>query len=86
MKNTSNQAGGWVLDHTKEKIEIQFPHRPENQVLDRLRKSDFQFSWPMGIWWAKDTPKNRDLANEVAVHEGVIGFKGTYAQRLRGIV
>lgn len=52
----------WNLNPAKNGIEIRFPRKPRQEILDLLTTQRFRFSWRKQLWYAKDTPDNRQFA------------------------
>lgn len=54
------------LNPSKEGVEIRFPAKPDAAVLARLKASGWRWSKFSKCWYARDTARARQLAEEIA--------------------
>jgi hypothetical protein len=52
-----NHGASMTLNHAKNGVEIKFPSKPPQEVLDRLSSAGFRFSRFQNLWYAKQTPR-----------------------------
>jgi hypothetical protein len=63
-------------------IEIKFPTKPADEILDELRLVGFRWHRAKKIWYIVDTPPARILADKIARFEGI--KKTTYKNAKEG--
>jgi len=56
----------WRLNDEKGGVEIKFPERPDDAIIQRLRNAGFRWSKPQKLWYAKQSDARIALAKELA--------------------
>lgn len=52
-------------------IEIKFPSKPSDEILSQLHQAGFKWHRSKKLWYTKDTPQARVLADKIAHFEGI---------------
>lgn len=63
----------WQENLEYESIQIKFPKKPDQSVIKGLKAAGFKWSWRQEVWYAKDTPKSRQVAEGGARYGGQVG-------------
>jgi hypothetical protein len=73
----------WARNEEHDGIEIRFPGKPERSVIDSLKSAGFRWSSRSMVWYAKDTPYHRQVAESLATGIGSVGEKLSYAEQIQ---
>jgi hypothetical protein len=64
-------VASWQTNPEHSGIEILFPSKPAEEVLNELRQAGFRWHKAKKLWYHRDTPEARTLAQKIASFEGV---------------
>lgn len=76
------QKGTWNRNLAHEGLQVSHKEKPNQAVIDQLKKAGFRWSSRQRIWYAKETAYRVNLLNEIAEYGGEIGEKKSFAEKM----
>lgn len=76
------KVGGaiWRLNNTYNSLEIKFPDKPTEEIRTKMKQAGYKWAHQSGVWYARDTPYARSIAEELADKGEDVGEKLSYAE------
>lgn len=74
--------GTWNRNLEHEGLQVEFPGKPEQEIINKLKGNGFRWSRRQGIWYAKEQPWRVTLLNEIAEYGGEVGEKLSFAEKM----
>jgi len=82
-KGSKTEASAtWQTNPEHSGIEIKFSVKPSDEVLNELRQAGFRWHKVKKLWYVRDTPQAREIADRIAHFEGI--KKCTYKNAKNG--
>jgi len=72
----------WRKNLEHEGIEIEFPGKPAQEVIDDLKANGFRWARFNKVWYSKGHDYQVAIANKYAAYDGEVGEKMTFAEKM----
>ncbi len=73
----------WRINNEHNGIEIEFSGKPSADIRTRMKSAGFRWSSRSGVWYARDNPRTRQIAGELATQGADVGEKLSYAEQMQ---
>lgn len=74
--------GVWFKNLEHEGVQVSHQSKPEAEVIEKLKQAGFRWSRRQRLWYAKGTPNQVRLLNEIADYGGEVGKKLTFEEKM----
>jgi hypothetical protein len=86
VSEDGNHGATMTLNHTKNGVEIKFPAKPPQAVIDQLNSAGFRFSRFQNLWYAKQSPRTLAAAKSMVAEDKSETLAKAEAPKPKGVM